>query len=424
MRYLFALRSRMTEVRQKTDFLRKEMEFSVNEVSSSEFPVIRRGVLKLRGQSGQECQVETPGCFFHTHFGSIPHLTPDDLQYVKDSLSCIPLNMTLSTASVFADALAGYEKSVGAFVGYPSSVVYMSLHDPLVPLKPAMNEKATIGIWNRTGKKKLTPEQFMDMQDKLKPDSVQIMCDMDTEMEGSSNQRLTKSYDSSLRWLDRCLELMKDRSSHYPVLATVGGGSDPWRRKNFCLEAANRKVDGFVIDGFGSGWIAKWKEWEVTGSSLFGPHEALIRESIRSLPKDKPRFIHAPLSPTAVVQLVRMGVDVFDTSYPAALADRGQALIRTGDFCFEVWTMSEKGYFDDLTSLSTRCGCYTCEKYTRAYIHHLIACEEINAGVLLMIHNLNEYLKFFRDIRKSMDEGKFHLWMPQAEAGRQQADRD
>ena len=137
------------------------MDFTVKELPCVDKSAIRRGLLNIRGHFGEECTVDTPGCFFHTHFGSIPHLTPDDLQYIEHAPSCLPLNMTLSTAAILADAMAGYEKSLGSFTGYPSSVVYMSLHDPLVAQKPAMHDKATMAIWNRTGKKKVSLARFM-----------------------------------------------------------------------------------------------------------------------------------------------------------------------------------------------------------------------------------------------------------------------
>ncbi|OQV22363.1 putative Queuine tRNA-ribosyltransferase subunit qtrtd1 [Hypsibius exemplaris] len=397
------------------------MEFSVKVAPSvvgaaENAGEIRRGNLSLTGRTGRMCRIETPGCFVHTQTGSIPHLTPDDLQYIDPAYisNPPPLNMALASLSMLAPSVEAFGKPLSTFVGYPDSFVYLGLNDPLKPPKPGSNEKSSMGLWNRAGKVKVSPEAFLDLNNKLHPDMLQIICDMDTQLVGASGQRLTKSFDSSLSWLDLFLKSRQGSPVEaVPVLATVGGGSDPWRRENFCKEVATRAVDGFVVDGFGDQWLSRWKEWESTGD-LFESHKDLVSLSLRALPETKPRFLHAPLPPKAVIYLVEMGVDMFDTSYAAALADRREALIRTEDYAFDVISLGDQKYFEDLTPLSTRWACYTCKNYTKAYLHHLIHCQEINGGVLLMIHNLNEYLKFFHDLRQTIDNGSISLWKSQS----------
>lgn len=152
-----------------------------------------------------------------------------------------------------------------------------------------------------------------------------------------------------------------------------------------------------------------------------------------------------------VVLAVECGVDIFDSSYPCQVAERGCALdikwsrkrfkpeltylpsaserlegelknsednlnelstsshqkeIVGGGTLFEI-NLNHTRYSSDFTSLVSGCTCYCCTNHTRAYVHHLLVTKEMLSKVLLMIHNLHEYCQFFAGIRLSIEEDNF-----------------
>jgi queuine tRNA-ribosyltransferase len=59
---------------------------------------------------------------------------------------------------------------------------------------------------------------------------------------------------------------------------------------------------------------------------------------------------------------------------------------------------------NDTRPIDTECKCYTCQKYTRGYIHHLGLCKEILGATLLSWHNLHYYQDLMRGIRVAISQ--------------------
>jgi len=68
--------------------------------------------------------------------------------------------------------------------------------------------------------------------------------------------------------------------------------------------------------------------------------------------------------------------------------------------------LKDKNFFSDPKPLIDNCSCYTCRKYSRAYLHHLLVTGELLAPILLMMHNLHHYLCFFQEIRLAIKEDR------------------
>ena len=57
--------------------------------------------------------------------------------------------------------------------------------------------------------------------------------------------------------------------------------------------------------------------------------------------------------------------------------------------------------------LDEDCNCYTCQNFSRAYLHHLDKCNEILGSQLNTIHNLHFYQQHMQGIRASIEQGEF-----------------
>ena len=131
-----------------------------------------------------------------------------------------------------------------------------------------------------------------------------------------------------------------------------------------------RYIAGLGFPGFGIGGLA-------VGESKAEMH-AMLEVVDGELPADKPRYLMGVGSPEDLVNGVRRGVDVFDCVLPTRLARNHAALTRTGRL-----NLRNAVYARDPQPVEPGCTCYCCAHFTRAYVRHLAASDEILGAVLL-----------------------------------------
>jgi queuine tRNA-ribosyltransferase len=107
-------------------------------------------------------------------------------------------------------------------------------------------------------------------------------------------------------------------------------------------------------------------------------------------------------TPEDLVLGVSMGIDMFDCVMPTRNARNGWLFTRFGDL-----KLRNAGYRDDDRPIDMQCRCYTCQNFTRAYLHHLQKANEILGAQLNTIHNLHYYLELMESIRKALSQGEF-----------------
>ena len=249
----------------------------------------------------------------------------------------------------------------------------------------------------------------------MKPDAFVALCDGDTPKE-ASKKRISKAVTKSLSLLDDCLTNFTYRSPF--LFASVQGGYDVDARKASAKQVAARSgVDGYFLDGF------HLNEMDSNRPDIMSEMRPHLTEMLALLPKDKVKLYHGFCTPDNVLELVSLGVDMFESSFATYLAENGQAVVFPNQFPIkddrlEDLNWETKGHWIDLRSdvfkndfgpLVNVCQCYTCKQHTKAYIHHLLATNELLAPVLLMIHNLHYYGVFFKTIRKFICLGKLSL---------------
>ena len=88
---------------------------------------------------------------------------------------------------------------------------------------------------------------------------------------------------------------------------------------------------------------------------------------------------------------------MFDCVHPTRLARHGNAFTRHGKI-----NLKNAKYKEDFSPIEEDCDCYTCKHFTKAYIRHLITCNETNGGRLLSIHNIRFLVKLTEDLREAI----------------------
>ena len=117
--------------------------------------------------------------------------------------------------------------------------------------------------------------------------------------------------------------------------------------------------------------------------------------------------------PEDLVEGVRRGVDMFDCVMPTRNARNSHIFTHTG-----VLKLRNAANKTDTRPLDDQCDCYTCENFSRAYLHHLDKCKEILGSTLNTIHNLRYYQILMADMRKALDEERFDQFVTDFYAAR------
>jgi queuine tRNA-ribosyltransferase len=189
------------------------------------------------------------------------------------------------------------------------------------------------------------------------------------------------------RWAARCLAARGD--SPQALFAIVQGALFPQLRRESAERLAEMPFDGYAIGGLavGEGKHAREDTCELT---------------VRHMPADKPRYLMGVGTPLDILEAVHRGADMFDCIIPTQLAKRGGAFTSRG------YLQLRRGvYREDAQPLDAACGCPTCARYCRAYLHHLTKTQEPLGWQLLGQHNLHFYHRLMREIRDSIVAGSF-----------------
>lgn len=203
----------------------------------------------------------------------------------------------------------------------------------------------------------------------------------------TTRDRAEKNVDMVTRWAKRSKDAFVNRDG-YGIFGIVQGADFPDLR-----EKSARELTAIGFDGFAIGGLAVGEPQEV----MFN----MISTVTPMLPTDKPRYLMGVGTPLDIIGAVERGVDMFDCVMPTRAGRTAQAFTRHGTL-----NMRNAKYRDDDAPIDDKCGCPAC-KLSRSYIHHLIKCNEILGATLLTQHNLWFYQDLMRDIRTSIEQGRF-----------------
>lgn len=344
--------------------------------------------------------VQTPLLIQCTKGGSIPHLSQEVFGYLTKESPILLLS--LSNITYMAEALKVFQKGVSAFVGYPKSLNILTIRDICEATPSGYNDKDIVPLFTRRGKESLSVQQYMTLVDAISPDVYVGLYDADTNEE-SSKKRVQKSVERTEMFFNYCYDKHTNTPSlsKKSILAPVVGGFNKFSR-SLCIKKLKEKpqIAGYVLDGFhNSGLSAS----TINCESLLD----IVRHCVNELDDDKPKMMMGAYTPLVVAELVRQGVDIFDTSYAYAATINFKALV----FNFELTKpasskslleISDKELKEDFTPILENCQCEACKQHTRAYIHHLYNTRELLGPILLMIHNLHHYMEFFKVLRTAV----------------------
>ncbi|HTU40671.1 MAG TPA: tRNA guanosine(34) transglycosylase Tgt [Candidatus Aquilonibacter sp.] len=144
--------------------------------------------------------------------------------------------------------------------------------------------------------------------------------------------------------------------------------------------------------------------YAIGGLSVGEPRERtreVVEATLQHLPKDKPLYLMGVGTPEEIVEYAGLGIDMMDCVLPTRAARHGLLFTSQGRI-----SIKQARYTQDQGPLDPNCGCRVCQRYSRAYLRHLYASNEVLAQVLNTLHNLSFYLDTMRRVRHSIRLGE------------------
>ncbi|HXG02022.1 MAG TPA: tRNA guanosine(34) transglycosylase Tgt [Candidatus Binatia bacterium] len=233
----------------------------------------------------------------------------------------------------------------------------------------------------------LSPERAIEVQHALGAD---IIHPLDECLGWPADRDATeRSLALTLRWARRSQAAHRAGGGSAALFGIVQGGGYADLRRRAVEETVALGFDGYAIGGLAVGEPRPLR-YELT---------ALVAGR---LPADRPRYLMGVGKPEDLVEAVGSGVDLFDCVLPTRNARNGQCFTADGPL-----VVKHARHARDGRPLQEDCDCYTCRRFSRAYLRHLFMAEELLAYRLLSLHNVRFYLRLMADLRAAIGRGAF-----------------
>jgi queuine tRNA-ribosyltransferase len=236
----------------------------------------------------------------------------------------------------------------------------------------------------------LTPERSIEIQNALGADV--IMAFDECTPFPASREQAEVGVRRTLAWLERCVAAHA-RSDAQALFGIVQGGVHLDLREQCAREVVAMDLPGTAIGGV----------------SVGEGHELMCRVTEHvapMLPAEKPRYLMGVGLPEDLLAAVGYGMDMFDCVIPTRFARSGAVFTRRGRI-----RLTHRRYRRDAYPIDTSCDCASCSGgFSRAYLHHLFAANEVLSAILASIHNVRFYQRLLGDARASILAGRFSAW--------------
>jgi queuine tRNA-ribosyltransferase len=231
----------------------------------------------------------------------------------------------------------------------------------------------------------LSPEKATQIQNALGADI--IMAFDECPPYPAEKEYVQKSTERTTRWAERCLEA-HDNPDQQALFGIVQGGMHEDLRRQSAADLVSMDFPGYAVGGLS---VGESKELM----------NEVLDYTVHLLPKNKPRYLMGVGSPNALIDGVIRGIDMFDCVLPTRIARNGTVMTSRGRL-----VIRNAKYTRDYGPLDPNCDCYTCRHYSRAYIRHLVKCNETFGFRLTTYHNLYFLVKLMENVRGAIQQNR------------------
>lgn len=286
------------------------------------------------------------------------------------------------------------------------------LHKFMVWDKPILTDSGGFQVFSLSGLRKIKeegvyfnshidgrkifmgPEESMQIQSNLA--STIAMAFDECPPHPATREYMQNSVDRTTRWLERCkkemarLNTLEDTINKNQMLFGINQGGT---FEDIRIEHAKR-ISELNLDGYALGGLAVGE----SHSEMY----RIIEETVPYLPVEKPTYLMGVGTPANILEAVDRGVDFFDCVYPTRNGRHGHAYTNLGKL-----NLLNARFELDTRPIEEGCNCPACQKYSRAYIRHLLKAKEMLGLRLLVMHNLYFYNTMMEEIREAIEQGRY-----------------
>ena len=286
------------------------------------------------------------------------------------------------------------------------------LHKFMVWDKPILTDSGGFQVFSLSGLRKIKeegvyfnshidgrkifmgPEESMQIQSNLA--STIAMAFDECPPHPATREYMQNSVDRTTRWLERCkkemarLNTLEDTINKNQMLFGINQGGT---FEDIRIEHAKR-ISELNLDGYALGGLAVGE----SHSEMY----RIIEETVPYLPVEKPTYLMGVGTPANILEAVDRGVDFFDCVYPTRNGRHGHAYTNLGKL-----NLLNARFELDTRPIEEGCNCPACQKYSRAYIRHLLKAKEMLGLRLLVMHNLYFYDTMMEEIREAIEQGRY-----------------
>jgi len=326
--------------------------------------------------------------------GSVKTLTPDELTGAgADILLANTYHLSLRPGAETVRRMGGLHRLMswpGAILTDSGGFQVMSLS----PLRKVTDEGVEFRSHLDGSKRMLTPEEAIRIQDALGTD-VAMSLDELVELPAPA-EAVREAVDRTVRWAGRGLaereRLRDDGAGRMALFGIVQGGTDPGERARCFERLAAMPFDGWALGGL---WVG---EGRTLGLEM-------VERDCAVFPRERPRYLMGVGHPVDLIEAVARGVDMFDCVLPTRNARRGTVFISSGRL-----VVKNAAYAHDPRPLDPECDCYTCRRFSRAYLRHLFAAGELLGMRLASLHAVHHMVALARRARRAAIEGSYRAF--------------
>lgn len=357
------------------------MQFTLHKTATGESRA-RRGTLKLA-----HGEVQTPVFMPVGTYGTVKGMLPRDLHAIEAQIILgNTFHLWLRPTPAVIEQFGGLH----GFMGWDKPILTDSGGFQVFSLG-AMRKIREEGVYFRSpidgARVFLSPEVSMQIQHSLNSDIV-MQFDECTPYPATRTEA-EASLQLSLRWGKRCRDEHHRLGNHNALFGIIQGSMYADLRAQSLAGLLEIGFDGYAIGGLSVGEPKQ----EMRAVLSYLPHQ---------MPAERPRYLMGVGTPADIVEAVRCGVDMFDCVMPTRNARNGHYFTSTG----VVKIKNAANRFDE-SPLDAECDCYTCQNFSRAYLHHLFKCGEMLSAQLGTIHNLRYYQNLMQHIRTAIEQDRF-----------------
>ncbi len=247
---------------------------------------------------------------------------------------------------------------------------------------------------------RLTPERSVEIQNDLGADI--IMAFDECPPYDAPRREVERAVERTSRWAQRSLAAHR-RPAEQALFGIVQGGRFDDLRLQSSAELKSLDFAGYAIGGVSVG---------ETPEAM----RRVVAVTAPQLPRERPRYLMGVGTPDDLVDMVALGVDLFDCVMPTRHARNASLFGATGSL-----NLRNQRFADDFSPVLPGCRCYTCKHVTRAYLRHLYGRGEMLAPILGTLHNLTYYHDLIERMRAAIRGGTFgdfcRLWRQERSRG-------